>query len=86
MAEKRKQGFAAMDPEKRRAIARIGGQTTQRLGKGHTFTLEETRRGGKKGGRTVSHDRAHMAKIGRRGLMSPRRQRAKAKDRNRKET
>jgi general stress protein YciG len=86
MADKRKRGLAVMAPEKRREIARLGGQMTQRLGKGHTFTLEETRRGGKKGGRTVSRDRAYMAKIGYRGAVSPRRQRAKAKDRNGKES
>lgn len=71
MADKRKRGLAVMAPEKRREIARLGGQTTQRLGKGHTFTLEETQRGGKKGGRTVSRNRAHMAEIGLRGAISP---------------
>jgi uncharacterized protein len=81
MADKRKRGFAAMDPEKRREAQRLGGLTTHRLGKAHTFTLEEMR----KGGLAVSRDRAYMAKIGRRGLMSPRRQRAKTKDRNGKE-
>ena len=81
MADKRKRGFAAMDPEKRQKVARKGGQVSQRRGTAHTFTREERRRGG----RAVSRDRVHMATIGRRGLMSPRRQRAKAKDRNGKE-
>jgi general stress protein YciG len=81
MARKRKRGFAAMDPEKRRKVARKGAQAGHRRGTAHTFTLEEMRRGG----RTVSRDRVHMATIGRGGLMSPRRQRAKAKDRNGKE-
>jgi uncharacterized protein len=82
MADKRKRGFAAMAPEKQREIARLGGQTSHRLGKAHRFTSEEAREAGKKGGRSLSRDRVHMATIGRRGLMSPRRQRAKAKSRN----
>lgn len=40
---KSKQGFASMDPERRRELARLGGQTVQRLGKAHTFTSEEAR-------------------------------------------
>ena len=79
---KGKRGFAAMDPEKQKQIARLGGQTAQRLGKGHTFTPEEARLGGKRGGRSISRDRRYMAKIGYRGAVSPRRQRAKAKDHN----
>jgi general stress protein YciG len=58
---KRKQGLAAMDPEKRRAIARLGGQTVQRLGTGHRFTPEEARKAGKKEGRaTGKTDNAHL--------------------------
>jgi len=72
-----KRGFAAMVPEKLKEIARRGGQKTQSLGKGHLFTPEEAREAGKKGGRSISRDRAHMAKIGHRGAVSPRRQRAK---------
>jgi uncharacterized protein len=79
MADKRKQGFAAMGPEKRREMGRLGGQKAQRLGKAHTFTPEEMRKGGKKGGHAVSRDRTHMAEIGLRGAVSLWRQRAKAK-------
>lgn len=82
---KGKQGFASMDPEKAREIARRGGQTSQRLGKGHAFTPEEARAAGKKGGLVVSRNHAHMTEIGRRGGASPRKRRAEAKDRNRKE-
>ena len=64
---KGKQGFAGMLPEKRREIARRGGQIAHRLGKAHTFTAEEAREAGKKGGRAVSTNRAYMAEIGRRG-------------------
>ncbi|MBI3795464.1 MAG: stress-induced protein [Deltaproteobacteria bacterium] len=83
---KGKQGLASIDPEKAREIRRLGGQTAHRLGKAHIFTSEEAREAGKKGGRAISRNRAHMAKIGRGGATSPRRQRAKAKDQNRKET
>ena len=75
----RNRGFAAMDLEKRKEIARRGGQKTWSLGKAHIFTPEEAREAGKKGGRSLSRDRAHMAKIGHRGAVSPRRQRAKTK-------
>ena len=79
-----KTGFARMDPEKRKELARRGGQTAQRLGKAHKFTREELSKGGKKGGQTVSHDRAHMAELGRKGLEA-RRRRAEAKGQRGKE-
>ena len=75
-----KTGFAAMDPEKHKELARRGGQTSQRLGKGHAFTLEEAREAGKKGGRSVSRDRAHMAEMGRKSRASERRRRAEARE------
>ena len=60
-------GFAAMHPARLRAIAREGGLAAHAEGKAHQFTSEEARSAGKKGGRSVSRDRAYMAKIGRRG-------------------
>ena len=45
---KGKQGFASMDPERQREIARRGGQAAHRLGKAHTFTPEEARLAGKR--------------------------------------
>ena len=41
-----KPGFAAMDPEKLKGIARRRGLAVQRLGKAHMFTREEAREGG----------------------------------------
>ena len=64
---KGKQGFAAMDPERRKELGRRGGQTAHRLGRAHTFTQEERRKGGERSGRAVSRDPAYMAKIGRKG-------------------
>ncbi len=84
MAGKSRKGFASMDPERRREIARRGGLATHRLGKAHKFTSEEARAAGKKGGRSVSRDRADMAKIGHSGNASLRKQPAKAKDKNEK--
>jgi general stress protein YciG len=80
-----KRGFAAMDPERQKEIARHGGQTAQRLGRAHTYTPEEARVAGKKGGLAVSRNHAYMAEIGRKGGTKSRKRRSEAKDRNRKE-
>ena len=62
-----KRGFGSMDQEKQRQIASKGGRTAHAAGKAHQFTPEEATSAGKKGGQTVSRDRAHMAEIGRLG-------------------
>jgi general stress protein YciG len=74
-----------MDPEKRREIARRGGQTAQSLGKAHRFTQEEARQAGAKGGRALSRNRAHMAEIGRRGRAIQQRRRTEASNPHTKE-
>jgi general stress protein YciG len=38
-----KQGFASMSPEKRRAIARLGGIAAHKSGGGHEWTKQEAR-------------------------------------------
>jgi general stress protein YciG len=48
-----KQGFASMDPDKRRAIASKGGKTAHKLGVAHEWSSKEAAVAGKKGG-TVS--------------------------------
>ncbi len=63
----RTRGFASMDEEKQREIARKGGQAAHAKGRAHEFTAEEAREAGRKGGQTVSQDRLHMAEIGRKG-------------------
>jgi len=60
-------GFASMDPERQRQIAREGGRAAHMKGTAHEFTSEEARNAGRKGGETVSKDREHMAEIGRKG-------------------
>ncbi len=64
---KQKRGFAAMDPEKQREIARRGGLRAQELGVAHKFDEEEARQAGRKGGQKTAQNREHMARIGRIG-------------------
>jgi general stress protein YciG len=70
-----KRGFAALDPEKQREIARLGGRAAHAQGKAHEFTSEEARVAGRKGGEVVSNDKAHMKEIGRMGGRAKRRKR-----------
>lgn len=57
-----------MTPDRRKEIARAGGLAVHRQGKAHTFTSEEARIAGKKGGKaTAQRGREYMAAIGRRG-------------------
>jgi general stress protein YciG len=60
-------GFAAMDPDKQREIARKGGRAAHEQGVAHEFTSEEARAAGRKGGEAVSQNRGHMSEIGKKG-------------------
>jgi len=60
-------GFASMDPERQRQIAREGGKAAHVKGTAHEFSSEEARNAGRKGGEAVSKNREHMAEIGRKG-------------------
>ena len=62
-----KRGFAAMDKEAQRVIASKGGRAAHARGTAHEFNSQEAAEAGRKGGRTVSRDRRHMAEIGRKG-------------------
>lgn len=62
-----RRGFAAMDQERQRQIASLGGRAAHRSGHAHEFTTEEARAAGRKGGQAVSRNREHMAAIGARG-------------------
>jgi len=42
-AGRSRRGFAAMDPERRREIARAGGQAAHAMGLAHRFTPDEAR-------------------------------------------
>ena len=55
MAENRsrgtsRRGFASMDPELQRQIARQGGRAAHAMGVAHEFTSSEAREAGRKGG------------------------------------
>jgi len=55
-------GFASMDRERQREIARKGGKAAHEKGTAHEFTAEEAQAAGRKGGERVSADRApHVA-------------------------
>lgn len=57
---KRQRGFAAMDEEKRREIARKGGKAAQDKGTAHRFTSAEASEAGRKGGQASHEKRAAM--------------------------
>ena len=63
----RNRGFASMDTQKQKEIARKGGRAAHEKGTAHEFTSEEARAAGRKGGERVSLDRNHMSRIGRLG-------------------
>lgn len=54
-------GFASMDSEKQRAIARKGGRAAHEKGTAHEWTTDEARTAGRKGG-IVSHQRRRERK------------------------
>lgn len=56
-----------MDPARQREIASKGGRAAHEKGTAHEWSSNEAREAGRKGGVTVSRDRAHMAAIGREG-------------------
>lgn len=58
-------GFAAMHPDKVRAIASAGGKAAHKAGTAHEFTSEEARIAGSKGGKAAA------AKLGRGKRFSP---------------
>lgn len=75
MAEKKKQGFAAMDQTKLRELASKGGKAAHAVGKAHKFTTEEAQAAGRKGG--LKHSKEHLAAIGRKGGANSRKGRRK---------
>jgi general stress protein YciG len=87
MAEKRRRGFAGMDPQKQREIASKGGKAAHAKGTAHEFTPEEARAAGRKGGQ-AAHMRgtAHQftpeeaREAGRKGGRSSRRSNARPEE------
>lgn len=60
-----KRGFASMDREKLRELARRGGVAVHAQGKAHEWDSEQARVNGRKGGLAVSANRAHMKELSR---------------------
>jgi general stress protein YciG len=79
MAVQRKdiRGFASMESDKQRRIAREGGRASHIKGTAHEFSSDEAREAGRKGGIAVSRNREHMAAIGRKGGATPRNQQSR---------
>ena len=50
--QKQKRGFAALDPERRKEIAAMGGRKAHELGKAHQFDTFTGAWAGRKGGLT----------------------------------
>lgn len=48
MARRSLRGFAAMDPQRQREIASLGGRAAHQSGHAHEFTTEEARAAGRK--------------------------------------
>lgn len=48
---KSRRGFAAMSPERQKAIAAKGGRMAHRLGRGHIWNREEAIEAGRRGGK-----------------------------------
>lgn len=53
MTQKSRRGFAGMDPQKQREIARKGGKAAHAKGTAHEFTPDEAREAGRKGGQAA---------------------------------
>src|SRR3954466_13857401 len=66
----RNRGFASMDAEKQREIARKGGKAAHAKGTAHEFTADEARAAGRKGGERVSPNSEHTSRVGRIGVKS----------------
>ena len=47
-ARRARRGFAAMDPQRQREIASLGGRAAHQSGHAHEFTTEEARAAGRK--------------------------------------
>lgn len=63
----RRGGFAGMDRETHREVARSGGLAAHAVGLAHRFTPEKAREAGKVGGAKISANREHMVEIARKG-------------------
>jgi len=75
-----KRGFGGMTEQQKSEISSKGGKASHAKGTAHVFDTDEARKAGRKGGKSVSKDREHMAEIGRRGGTSRGKQKTKEKE------
>jgi uncharacterized protein len=61
---KKKKGFAALTPERRRELARMGGQKAQASGNAHRWGSEDAQIAGAKGGAVHARKVAEAKKNG----------------------
>ncbi|MBI3626751.1 general stress protein [Candidatus Uhrbacteria bacterium] len=57
MARSNKRGFAAMDPDRQRRIASMGGRAAHAKGTAHEFDSRSAREAGRKGGLAAHSNR-----------------------------
>lgn len=62
-----KKGFASMTLEQKKAIAAAGGHAAHAKGNAYKFDSVTAKEAGRKGGRSISQDKEHMATIGQKG-------------------
>jgi len=60
-APKKKRGFTALSPDRRREVAALGGKTAQQRGTAHRWTKEEAQQAGRKGGLTRRRRKTSMS-------------------------
>ncbi len=68
-------GFATMTPEKRQAIASMGGRASHAKGTSHKWTSETARLAGRKGGMKAAAIPGRMAEVGRLGGLAAKQKR-----------
>lgn len=73
--EPKPRGFATMDPERLRELAKQGGKASAQCGRGHRYSGKKAQEAGRKGGLAVSEDREHMSEIGTKGGLAKKRKR-----------
>lgn len=61
---KQNRGFRVMDRARQRAIASQGGKMAHESGRAHEYDSNTAREAGRLGGKAVSANRTHMARIG----------------------
>lgn len=59
---KQRRGFAVMDPDLVKRLAKKGGKAAHAIGKAHEFTSEEAREAGRKGGAASHKNRKRAPK------------------------